>query len=302
MSTIRPRGESISSFQRTYVGHVGRQKPQCTQSSTSSMLRRLVVVEARSASRPRRRVDGIRCRRRRSPGLQVRGRVEALLDAAHEDERRVLGLIPRIEVRAHVGGRVEDDARRRREHLAHARDRRDELAGRGGGQRDPREAERGAADERRARDLRGDARVGELRRPARDAHDGAAVGAALRRALGRPQRLVVVDDAGVARPAVVEQLARRLRPAAPRRSPPKRASTAPRGAASQRTSSDCSSSVLRASALAAAASCSGSSVVGGRGRLRGAGAGAAGRRPRRSRRASRTSRRRAWRGRSRRRS
>ena len=33
MSTMRPRGESISSPHRTYVGHVGRQKPQCTQSS-----------------------------------------------------------------------------------------------------------------------------------------------------------------------------------------------------------------------------------------------------------------------------
>ena len=36
ISTIRPRGESISSFHSTYVGHVGRQKPQCTQSSISS--------------------------------------------------------------------------------------------------------------------------------------------------------------------------------------------------------------------------------------------------------------------------
>ena len=32
MRWIRPRGESISSCQRTYVGHVGRQKPQWTQS------------------------------------------------------------------------------------------------------------------------------------------------------------------------------------------------------------------------------------------------------------------------------
>ena len=36
ISWIRPRGESISSCQRTYVGHVGRQKPQCTQSRVSS--------------------------------------------------------------------------------------------------------------------------------------------------------------------------------------------------------------------------------------------------------------------------
>src|SRR4028118_120060 len=33
---MRPRGESISSPKRTYVGHVGRQKPQWTQSSMRS--------------------------------------------------------------------------------------------------------------------------------------------------------------------------------------------------------------------------------------------------------------------------
>ena len=32
MRWMRPRGESISSLQSTYVGHVGRQKPQWTQS------------------------------------------------------------------------------------------------------------------------------------------------------------------------------------------------------------------------------------------------------------------------------
>src|SRR6187549_2109478 len=36
ISWIRPRGESISSPHRAYVGQVGRQKPQCTQSETSS--------------------------------------------------------------------------------------------------------------------------------------------------------------------------------------------------------------------------------------------------------------------------
>ena len=35
---IRPRGESISSCQSVYVGHDGRQKPQCTQSAISSRL------------------------------------------------------------------------------------------------------------------------------------------------------------------------------------------------------------------------------------------------------------------------
>ena len=34
---MRPRGESISSRQSTYVGHVGRQNPQCTQSSVYSL-------------------------------------------------------------------------------------------------------------------------------------------------------------------------------------------------------------------------------------------------------------------------
>src|SRR5262245_61064066 len=32
---MRPRGESISSPHSTYVGHVGRQKPQCTHLSIS---------------------------------------------------------------------------------------------------------------------------------------------------------------------------------------------------------------------------------------------------------------------------
>ena len=31
ISWMRPRGESISSFQRRYVGQVGRQNPQWTQ-------------------------------------------------------------------------------------------------------------------------------------------------------------------------------------------------------------------------------------------------------------------------------
>ncbi len=40
MRWMRPRGESISSLQRTYVGHVGRQNPQWTQSSTYSRITR----------------------------------------------------------------------------------------------------------------------------------------------------------------------------------------------------------------------------------------------------------------------
>ncbi len=38
MRTIRPRGESISSPQSTYVGQVGRQNPQWTQVSRSAWL------------------------------------------------------------------------------------------------------------------------------------------------------------------------------------------------------------------------------------------------------------------------
>src|SRR5215203_6806868 len=34
---MRPRGESISSPKSTYVGHVGRQKPQCTHSSIRAL-------------------------------------------------------------------------------------------------------------------------------------------------------------------------------------------------------------------------------------------------------------------------
>ncbi len=39
MRTIRPRGESISSPQSTYVGQVGRQKPQWTHVSRSACAR-----------------------------------------------------------------------------------------------------------------------------------------------------------------------------------------------------------------------------------------------------------------------
>ena len=38
MRWMRPRGESISSRQSTYVGHVGRQNPQWTQSDVYSRI------------------------------------------------------------------------------------------------------------------------------------------------------------------------------------------------------------------------------------------------------------------------
>ena len=82
ISWIRPRGESISSFQSRYVGHVGRQKPQWTQSLVSERSTSGAVVmpaprPGRSARAPapagaaparasqrRRRRGGRRCRPR----------------------------------------------------------------------------------------------------------------------------------------------------------------------------------------------------------------------------------------------
>ncbi len=42
---MRPRGESVSCPHRRYVGHVGRQKPQCTQSSSRSRVDEMGCVE-----------------------------------------------------------------------------------------------------------------------------------------------------------------------------------------------------------------------------------------------------------------
>ena len=55
ISWMRPRGESISSLQRTYVGHVGRQKPQWTQSpSASSSITRRAPLPGRTRLADRR--------------------------------------------------------------------------------------------------------------------------------------------------------------------------------------------------------------------------------------------------------
>ena len=45
---MRPRGESISSCQSTYVGHVGRQNPQWTQSAVSSRITRRAPLAGRA--------------------------------------------------------------------------------------------------------------------------------------------------------------------------------------------------------------------------------------------------------------
>src|SRR5581483_7766832 len=66
ISWIRPRGESISSLQRTYVGQVGRQKPQCTHSRVSSR------IIGRAC--PRRETSALAASQRGRPGLRRRSR------------------------------------------------------------------------------------------------------------------------------------------------------------------------------------------------------------------------------------
>ena len=58
---MRPRGESISSCQSTYVGHVGRQNPQWTQSAVSSRITRRAPPRVEL---PAQRVDEVRTRGR----------------------------------------------------------------------------------------------------------------------------------------------------------------------------------------------------------------------------------------------
>ena len=79
---MRPRGESISSCHRVYVGHEGRQKPQCTQSAISSGCTeppgRVRRAGSRRAGRPSRRTRraglGARGARVRRPSAYGRGR------------------------------------------------------------------------------------------------------------------------------------------------------------------------------------------------------------------------------------
>src|SRR5947209_5878008 len=93
---MRPRGESISSPQLWYVGHAGRQNPQCTHSSISlrsgmlqapyeaawieAMLRIEVVLEA-----PHER----EARRRRSPWIDSESGRRGLNDQRTSEPRQL---------------------------------------------------------------------------------------------------------------------------------------------------------------------------------------------------------------------
>src|SRR4051794_38904985 len=70
MRWMRPRGESISSPQSRYVGQVGRQNPQCTQSATRS--RSGPAVESDATDEPL--------------WVEPARGVELLLDPAHDVE------------------------------------------------------------------------------------------------------------------------------------------------------------------------------------------------------------------------
>ena len=103
MRWMRPRGESISSRQSTYVGHVGRQNPQWTQSEVYSRITRRALpagrARARSARRARRRRVGRPCdtvslgalaactRRRRRGGSPLR-RARASISARSPGAKR----------------------------------------------------------------------------------------------------------------------------------------------------------------------------------------------------------------------
>ena len=84
MRTMRPRGESISSPHTTYVGQVGRQKPQWMQ----------VLISAGS--------NGSDASHEQA-GRADAGRVEAFLDLAHQLDGPRLPA-PRIEQRPHSAG------------------------------------------------------------------------------------------------------------------------------------------------------------------------------------------------------
>src|SRR3954452_20617763 len=87
---MRPRGESISSPHSRYVGQVGRQKPQCTQSATSC------------GSGPSDATD-------EPPRTHPAVRVELRLDAAHHGES-TYGT-PYVELGLDIGRCVDDHNR-----------------------------------------------------------------------------------------------------------------------------------------------------------------------------------------------
>ena len=148
---IRPRGESISSPHSTYVGHVGRQNPQCTQ--------------CRSA-----RASGPSSDPSHEPaGGQIRAGVEPLLDPPHQRRARSPGPSGRPGARAPAARRARSACRRAWPRSP--RSARDELGERRcadvGGQGDVRTAE--AADPR----TRAGSRAGGDR-PQRGVCDGRA--------------------------------------------------------------------------------------------------------------------------------
>ena len=79
---MRPRGESISSCQSTYVGHVGRQNPQWTQSAVSSRITRRAPPAGRAPGESRRRGSAPR------PGF-LRGLVRDVRDARRRAHDRL---------------------------------------------------------------------------------------------------------------------------------------------------------------------------------------------------------------------
>src|SRR5438132_6872648 len=85
---MRPRGESISSPQLWYVGHAGRQNPQCTQSSIS--LRSGTLDSSHEAAR-----------------VETVLRIEVVLQALHEREAR-RRRAPRIDAQS-VGSSLHDE-------------------------------------------------------------------------------------------------------------------------------------------------------------------------------------------------
>src|SRR3712207_4863809 len=117
MRTIRPRGESISSLHSWYVGHVGRQNPQWTQSSMRSGCGGLWWSNARSIG-----VTAISDPSDEDAPVANARRVEARLDATHELELGTVRPVPRVERGADALGRVENGARPRGQRAPQLRD------------------------------------------------------------------------------------------------------------------------------------------------------------------------------------
>ena len=100
---MRPRGESISSLQSRYVGHVGRQKPQCTQSSTCSRITRRGSPAGRTP--PEALVERGEGRRRTFVQHGVAWAVRDARARAHDRAR-----LERRQPRGELTGREADDA------------------------------------------------------------------------------------------------------------------------------------------------------------------------------------------------